>query len=314
VTEVRLVRIGAASRIPDLDAIPEPPEDGDAATVLDVVGAALTRSARALVDSDTGVRAGNDPDAVHDARVAVRRIRSDLRTFRPVLDRDWADTIRQEARWLASLLGDVRDVEVLQERLRDRLDAIDDPSDAGAGLLVDLEARRARARRRLLDGLASDRYVALLWAAVEAGREPRGRGRRAVRPADRAPALLERPWRRVKASAEHAETDPTDEALHRVRIDAKRLRYGAEALAPVAGRWARRVGKRAERLQDVLGEHQDAVTTVRWLTIRADRAKTPEVAFVAGRIVQLEVEARDDARDRWPAAWAALRRGKRPWR
>jgi CHAD domain-containing protein len=313
VTDAKLGRIGSGVKIPEPTANQGPVELGDGATVRDLIAAALTRSARVLVAADPGVRAGTDPEAVHDARVACRRIRSHLKMFHPTLDRDWADGIRREARWLASLLGGVRDAEVLHERLRSRLVELYDPAEVGAALLVSLDTRRSKARRRLLESLASDRYPALLWAVVEAAREPRGRGRRAGRPADRAPALLAEPWRALEVSVKDARRTEADDALHRVRIDTKQVRYGAEAIVPVAGGGARRFAADAKRLQEVLGEHQDAVTAIRWLTERADRADTPTISFVAGRLVQLELAARDRARAAWPSTWSSLRRRARPW-
>ena len=71
-----------------------------------------------LLRHDPGVRLGIDIEDVHQARVATRRLRSDLRTFQPLLDEAWADALRDELRWLGAELGRVRDAEVLRDRLR----------------------------------------------------------------------------------------------------------------------------------------------------------------------------------------------------
>src|SRR5436190_7535261 len=84
----------------------------------DAVRAALATGFARLLRHDPGVRIGDDPEDVHQARVATRRLRSDLRTFRSLLDQEQAQVLRDELKWAADLLGDVRDADVLLERLR----------------------------------------------------------------------------------------------------------------------------------------------------------------------------------------------------
>ena len=96
--------------------MPPPPLDF-ASTPTDVVRAAIARSTARLLAHDPGVRLGDDPEDVHQARVATRRMRSDLRTFRRVLDEDWDESMRDELKWLGGLLGAVRDTDVLLDRL-----------------------------------------------------------------------------------------------------------------------------------------------------------------------------------------------------
>ncbi len=86
-------------------------------TIGEVVQAAVGNALARMVAHDPGVRMGDDPEDVHQARVGTRRLRSDLRTFRPLLDPDWVAGLREEAGWYAGLLGEVRDTEVLMERL-----------------------------------------------------------------------------------------------------------------------------------------------------------------------------------------------------
>ena len=97
---------------------------GAGATALDVVGSAVAGSTIRLLSHIPIVRAGEDPEGVHKARVAVRRLRSDLRTFRPLVDRDWAEALRAELRWWGQLFAPVRDAEVLGARLRERLEGM----------------------------------------------------------------------------------------------------------------------------------------------------------------------------------------------
>src|SRR3989440_4196563 len=92
-------------------------EVGPDSTMGEVVQAAVGNALARIVAHDPGVRLGDDPEDVHQARVGTRRLRSDLRTFRPLLDADWVAGLRAEAGWFAGLLGVVRDAEVLMERL-----------------------------------------------------------------------------------------------------------------------------------------------------------------------------------------------------
>jgi CHAD domain-containing protein len=101
--------------------------------------------------------------------------------------------------------------------------------------------------------------------------------------------------------------------LHATRIQTKRVRYGAEALAPVFGKRAFRSASAAAALQEVLGEHQDAVVAMAWLADRAMEAEDRAVAFTAGRLAELEVAERVRARRAWPKAWRRLERRERFW-
>ena len=97
------------------------------------------------------------------------------------------------------------------------------------------------------------------------------------------------------------------------RIRAKRARYAAEAVAPALGKAAKRFASAVADLQDLLGEHQDAVVAGQWLREHVP-AGDGGAAFVAGQLVLVEADAADRSRDEWPAAWAAAKRPKlRRW-
>jgi CHAD domain-containing protein len=278
----------------------------------ELVQAALAASVARAIRHDPGVRIGDDPEDVHQARVAVRRLRADLRTFADVLDESWHPGLQDELRWLGGELGRVRDADVLLERLRRRTESL--PTDDAAGvaaLLRRMVAERETARAALLDALRSDRYVVLLEVLADVARAPRLRADVAPRRAwDLGPGLLRDPWRRLTKAARQAADDPAPEQLHDVRIRAKRSRYAAEALTPALGRPASRLAKRAATLQDVLGEHQDAVVAEAWLRAAASD-EGPAAALVAGELVTLERAAAEQAEQEWPAAWD---RAARAWR
>jgi CHAD domain-containing protein len=217
----------------------------------------LDRQREALRDNDSGVR-GGDPEAVHDMRVAVRRLRSTLRTFRPVLDRARTEPVRAELRWFAGLLGGVRDGDVLNARLADAVAA--EPVELMVGPVAArirerLTARTEQARRALIEELDGERYAALM-ADVDALDVPAGV------PEGRLRALTRKALRRADdllAAAGDAAPEGRDAALHEARKAYKRARYAVEVLAPAGGGAARRLTKRLTALQDVLGAHQDAV-------------------------------------------------------
>jgi CHAD domain-containing protein len=460
---------------------------GSEATIADVVAASIATAVTRMVRHDLGVRLGDDPEHVHQARVGTRRLRSDLRTFRSLLDPEWTSRVRGELGWLAAALGDVRDADVLTERLRALIAALPD-SDArpAAGLLRRLALQRNAARARMLVALDSDRYVALLdelaaasarpplaasgvegWSeaamtsdlpgiapAPGCGRAERGetalRGGRADKaaganvaaangdaglvgrygpvatapvttapvttapvttapaptaPAPTAPAptaqtapalfaptqappgpatgpptttpvppapatppargtfqgerapdpnrpwdgsapaalvgdaglpddaasagrlvplgdrparevlprLVRQPWRHLLRAATGLGDDPPDEALHEVRIQAKRLRYAAEAAEPVIGNPARRLAAAVAEVQGVLGDMQDAVVAEAWLR-QAGSSGSAGQALVAGILIARQRDQQAACREAWIKPWQkASRKRLRRW-
>ena len=120
---------------------------GGDASAGDAVRAAIATSVARLLRHDPGVRIGDDPEDVHQARVAARRLRSDLRTFRALLDPEWNAGLREELRWLGNELGAVRDTEVLTDRLQRRLSALPAEDEADAAPLLRRLAERWDAER-----------------------------------------------------------------------------------------------------------------------------------------------------------------------
>jgi CHAD domain-containing protein len=267
-----------------------------------------------LFRHEAGVRIGEDPEAVHQARVATRRLRSTLRTFSSLLEPEWTDRLRDELKWLADLLGAVRDTDVLLGRFREHLAALP-AADAKVGprLLAGLVSERDGARRRLLAGMAKGRYATLLDDLVAAAAAPPllpGADRPA---AEVMPALVAKPWRKLRKAVKQAGDDPSDDQLHQIRIRAKRARYAAEAVEPVIGRPAERFADATADLQEVLGDHHDAVVGEDWLRQAAGSARR-DVALVAGLLIAAERANAAASRDAWWSAWKALDRKKlRAW-
>ena len=282
----------------------------------DVIARAIADSVVRLIEHDAAVRLGDDPEGVHQARVATRRLRSHLRTYRAMLERDWCDGLREELGWLGDELGAVRDLDVLEERFRRHGSALPGEDAGGLERVVDrVRRRRGASRDALLASMRGTRYVALLDALVEAAANPRVLTEVADAPAaDALGVVMDAPWKHLRARCRSLGSDPDDAALHEARIRAKRVRYAAESLAPVFGKPARRFARRAEVLQEVLGAHQDAVVAAAWLREEAMHAPA-RLSFAAGRLAQMETSVRDEARADWPDAWKRLRRTKpRFWR
>jgi CHAD domain-containing protein len=260
------------------------------------------------------VRVGTDDEAVHQARVATRRMRSDLRTFRRAVDEGWSEPLRDELKWLGERLGRVRDADVLLARLEGDLESLPHADAVGARALLDtLRAERARARDELVVTLESDRYLALLdrlVAATAGVPAPAGGEDLDLELED----LVHRPWKKLRAAVEALADDPPDAALHAVRIRAKRARYAAEAVAPACGRDAKRFARCMTDVQDVLGEHQDAVVAERWLRDRLGTGGSGPMLFVAGELAALERGAGRAARRQFPRTWRRARRKRlRDW-
>jgi CHAD domain-containing protein len=284
-----------------------PMEVGRDATVLEMVRAALSGSAARLIRSDPVVRLDQDPEGVHQARVATRRLRSDLRTFRSLVDPEWDAGLREELGWLADELGPVRDLDVLEQRLRAQVAALPDTDSGSAPKLLErLRVQREEARAALLSALREDRYAILLDRVVAAASDPAlvsGLADRRAR--DLLGDLMSGPWAHLERSCQGLAPTSVDGELHQARIRAKRVRYASEALVPVAPKRARVFAKRAAALQEVLGQHQDAVVASAWLREQAV-GSTARVAFAAGELAGVEARSQVRARKRWPRAWAEL--------
>ncbi len=279
---------------------------------LDVIRSVIAQSVAALLYHDPLVRTSGDPEAVHQARVATRKLRSHLRTFGPLLDSEWTDLLRSELGWLALSLGAVRDQEVLLERLRELAKSL--PANdlrSAAAVLHLLEVDIEGLRKKLLADLESTRYIDLLGRLVEAAHAPVTLPDADQPAATVLPSLATGPWRRLRTAVRHLPDTPADPELHRIRILAKRARYAAEAVVPVVGAGAASFARAAAKLQTILGEHQDSVTAQAWL--RGTRMSGRR-AFVAGELIAMEHAAAEDARSKWPKVWKSLdRKNLRDW-
>ena len=291
------------------------PALGPDPTCGDVVRRAIAASVVRLIEHDPVMRLDADPEGVHQARVATRRLRSDLGTFRSLVDPALVSSLRDELGWLAGVLGSVRDGDVLLERIRRTAARLPESSRPGAERVIGaLAVTREDARDELFDALRSDRYVELLDLLVAAANTP-ALSSAAELPAHIAlPALVREPWRLLEKRAEALGKGPSDEALHDIRVRTKRVRYATEAVAPVVGKRARAFAAAAADLQEILGDLNDAVVTEGWLRDWAQGSRSPSGVFAAGELASLERADAERDRSRWKKAWKKLASPKlRSW-
>ena len=300
----KLVRaLGPRALQPADLAVPEP---GKRATAGEVLRAAIASSVLRIVEHDNVIRAAADPEGVHQARVGCRRLRSDLRTFAPLLDVAWSEPLRDELRWLAGELGAVRDLDVLGGRLRSQVAALPEAEQAAAGfVLARLDRERSRAVLTAIAALDSRRYLAMLDRLVDAANAPRALPE-ADAPADEVvPELAGVAYRKLRKGVKDLGKRPSDEQLHELRIKAKRSRYAADVAVPVVGDKARAFTKALAGLQDVLGDHHDCAVAEAWLAGSAPRA-TRAQAFVLGVLVANQRQEAERLRGEWRKAWDAV--------
>jgi CHAD domain-containing protein len=267
----------------DVDVLSARPSAGE------VVTAYLRAHTAKLVATDPLVRR-QEPDAVHDMRVAARRLRSTLQSFRssiasPAED----DDVATELKWLGAVLGEERDAEVQARRLERHI------RDTEVEVLIGpvparIQAHTAKAaatsHAAVVAALNSDRYRALLdaldaliagpQAGPDAGRSASTVLPRAVRRG------YHRTRRRMRAAVGQPPGPARDTALHAARKAAKRARYAAEAAAPVAGKPARQFAQQLKDVQSVLGDHQDTVVgrqLARRLGVAAQLAGEPAFSY-----------------------------------
>ncbi|GAA2133286.1 CYTH and CHAD domain-containing protein [Actinomadura napierensis] len=268
------------------------------ATTGDAVMAYLAAQVEAVVRFDPKARLAED-DAVHRMRVAVRRIRSALKAYRPVLDEERTEPLEPELKWLAAVLGEVRDCEVLRMRFKDRLDG------ASPNWLDDLAHQERTAYRRLNASLKEPRYFALLDELDRLVAEPPLAEAAARKARKELPELVTRSWNRMgRAYASIAIAEDAEVARHETRKAAKRARYAAELAMPVLGVAAKRVAKDAKRIQEVLGGYQDGVIAMEFLKAAAARTRNPAEAFDLGVLYGWERCAAETARDRLSVTWS----------
>ncbi|APA97176.1 uncharacterized protein NS506_03120 [Nocardia seriolae] len=285
--------------------------------LIDAVAADVDR----LCTSEPDVRQ-DLPDSVHKMRVATRRLRSVLKSYRRVLRRKPIGEVNDELRWLAGLLGVTRDAEVRAERFAVLLGDTGVPfdeqtvplgeksaprKDFGHRLVADERRFYAGAHSAVVDAFDSRRYRTLVDRLHGLIANPPLRTTQAAEPAELVfTEVLRHDFgdlrRLVRMEPSLAEAERV-EHLHDIRKAAKRLRYSAEAATAVLGGPAAELGKKAKHLQGVLGDHRDAVEAMQ--TLRTYAADAAESGYQ--RLCDAEEAAAAKALEQYPDAVEFLR-------
>jgi CHAD domain-containing protein len=282
-------------------------------TVGDLATDVLQKQTAAFLQHSPGVREGQQPEAVHQMRVAARRMRAALRWFRDVLPTASASHLKGELKWIAALLGEARDLDVQLGRLQtigQKLD-LTAPTGCYAAWLVD---QRQLAQQRLEEALGSPRYADLVqtlravptWGLPEAAARPL---------AEDAPDRLRHVFDAFRKRARKLSPDAPDPEFHAVRIHAKRLRYAAEFVKPLYGEPAAQFSAELSKLQDILGELQDSVVgdeRMRAASTTVEPAWPPETLLALGEILRYDARRRTTLKRRFGKRYEAVV-GK-PWK
>jgi CHAD domain-containing protein len=266
-------------------------------TAGEVVLGAVAGQLQALRDADLAVRT-EQPEGVHDLRVACRRLRSILAAFRPVLDREHTDPLRAELQWVGAQLSGARDTEVALTHLRElvAIQPVELVLGPVAARLQQTEIKDHQdGARRVTRTLTDRRYLRLLDALDALLAEPPVTELAAAPAPEQLADAVRRTGKRLRravAAAGEAEGAERHERLHEVRKAAKRVRYTAEVAEAEFGEPATALIACTRQVQDQLGAAQDTVAT-RDVAVRVGRAAfaAGENAWTYGRLHALE-EAR----------------------
>ena len=260
----------------------------------------LDTQVQEIVGGDVQLRRGLDP--IHPTRVAIRRFRSTLRVFRPLLDPDAGAHLDEELSWYAGVLGEVRDREVQRARFVAAVTDLPEEQVLGpvtARIESDLLAEQLRYRAEVTATLDTERYRAVLaelarWRTAPPLTDDARSGATVLKKAAR------KARRKADRRLASALDDGDDEGLHRARKAAKRARYAAELTRGVVGekKGKKRV-TRYKKIQQVLGDHQDSVVALGTLRALGARAGTTEGenGFTFGLLYGLELLAAQRARE-----------------
>ena len=265
---------------------------------------------------DPGTREGRDPEALHDMRVAVRRLRAAIRMFAGAMSTSLHATLTAELKWLGQTLGDVRDLDVQLANLAKHGSSVSPAyRDGLEPFRRYMESERTRRRLQLLVVLDSSRYFHLL-TQLERYTRPQSRPR-FQSPAAQASIsatgrpTLKRAFRRLIERGEAVEAAPQPGDLHALRIRAKRLRYLLEFLREITGEPGRRLVKQLVQLQDALGAFNDAQVAASFIRtyrqgpgVRSDPATGHHLTELGlAELAESELRRADAAREAFLDAW-----------
>lgn len=278
-----------------------------------------------MLKEETAVRKGSDVEAVHDMRVATRRMRSAIRIYSPFFEEAAIRPLARRLRKIARLLGAVRDLDVFRLKAEAYADTLSRRERKAFQPLLDTwQAQEDAARIPLIKYLDGRRYATFIERFTDFVLTP-GKGALRLevsdpeglpvphRVCDIAPRLIYTQYGAVHAYAPYL-TEATEDALHALRIEIKRLRYTLEAFADVLGPEAATAIDATKAMQDHLGDLQDARVAVgmlaEYLAAHTNADSSELISAATVRAVQRYMAWREDERARLKAgvleAWSAF--------
>jgi CHAD domain-containing protein len=244
-------------------------------------------------------------------------LRSVLQAFEPLVDPPWAQALREELGWIASVLSQSRDREVLEARLVDAVRNL--PIDVdGAGALVTiqrhLDGELDVANATIGEAMASLRYRDLMAALHAASALPPTTDAAQSKASKVLPPLVEARWKKLRKDGErlHDELEGHDDHWHRARIAAKKARYTVEACVPVFGSPAKKFARQLESVTELLGEHQDAAIAAALVQELSTKTRGSRATFAMGVLFAGQREQVDHCRREFIQTWPEVSR--RRWR
>jgi len=232
-------------------------------TAEEVARELLGQEVGSILRFDPIARLGNDPEGVHQLRVRSRRLRSELHIIAPVIKSTSLKKLTSELGWISDILGRLRDLDVLRQLL---LPLSDDSSPGTAdSVFSELDRHRRRERKRVADALDSRRYRRLITALTGAVLDPPFRSVAAQPARDVFMPGLGDAWRLLFTTMDECGPSPTNEELHRIRILAKKCRYGTEIAHSFLGVAADEIAAALASAQSVLGTLHDHVVAADYL-------------------------------------------------
>lgn len=297
------------------------PEGVDASmSAGEVAFAILRRQFAIMLAHEPGTRLGEDPEELHDMRVATRRMRAALKLFSGALP-EQAGFYRNELKWIAGALGEVRDLDVQIEHLEELSSEQEEDREAFGEVVKALEERRAEARELMLEALDSDRYerfvssfAGMLRCGPEVEENGEGLANRPIVAV--APDLVSRRYKKWRKAGKNLSEESPPEEYHEFRKEGKRLRYALEFLTDVYGeKPTARLVKPLKELQDGLGRHQDLIVAAELLENVATDARrlSPRTAFAMGSLAERHIHEAAGMRMSLPRSkpYRTLMKGKK---
>jgi CHAD domain-containing protein len=286
-----------------------PPPASDA-PIAEQLAYLIGERVRRLLAHDPGTRLGGDIEDLHQMRVSARQLRALLRAARPMLDRQWADSLRAELAWLGGLLGPARDLDVQAAYFEEEAAAMKSRDRPPLERFIrHLSDKREALQKTLAEGLKSPRYLELIAGLIRASRKPAVVASEAT-----LGEIASRAFRKLRKTMKRIGKSPTDAELHRVRIRTKRARYAGELALSSNGKPAARFLSRAKAFQDLLGTNQDAVLAEKQIRVFLRKNSGVRSAFAAGLLVERQRLRREAVRAVLSSRWRKLKKqGEKAW-